>query len=396
MTSRLRLITNYWEGIVAADFTLDQVRQHSARLGYLLAEQALTCLVAYDTRFMSSLFAQDIYRSFTELGVPVSMVPTAVPLPAVQLALDKQQADCALIVSARNRPYWYNGLVLLDPGASNLSLNDDTPTNNTPAAPAAPPFPEMPEGGTPGQAITTDTTLDLRRPYIDMFPHLVDLNLIRRSTLTVFADPMHGTVVGYLPAVLGDNSQTKAIEINREPDPLFDRLPPLPAHTNLARLRKLVRESDSNLGLAFSADGTALGAVDKNGEQLTQLEMALLLASYLVRQYRQKGVVIAPPPANGTPLAAAASRGVSAWEQVLGFKVELADNPTERITEFLEQGQQDLLLGCTAAGEIIINKYSTYPDALIAGLLLVEIVARSGGSLRASLNELHARLERQQ
>jgi phosphomannomutase len=392
MTSRLRLITNYWEGIVAADFTLEQVRQHSARLGEMLADQALTCLVAYDTRFMSSLFAQDIYRSFTELGVPVSMVPTPVPLPAVQLALDKQRADCAIIVSARNRPYWYNGLVLLDPGQSTLSLQAEA---TTAALPPPVPFPEMPEGGTPGQAITTDTTLDLRRPYLDMFHNLVDLNLIRRSTLTVFADPMHGTMVGYLPAVMGEGSQTKAIEINREPDPLFDRLPPLPAHTNLARLRKLVRESDSNLGLAFSADGTALGVVDKNGEQLTLLDTALLLASYLVRQHRQKGVVIAPPPMNGTPLAAAATRGISAWEQVLGFRVELADNPTERITEFLEDGQQDLLLGCTNAGEIIINKYSTYPDALIAGLLLVELIARSGGTLRASLNELHASLERQ-
>jgi phosphomannomutase len=392
MSSRLRLITNYWEGIVAADFTLEQVRQHSARLGDMLAEQALTCLVAYDTRFMSSLFAQDIYRSFTELGVPVSMVPTPVPLPAVQLALDKQQADCAIIVSARNRPYWYNGLVLLDPGQSNLSLQAEA---SAAALPAPAPFPDMPEGGTPGQAITTDTTLDLRRPYIDMLQNLVDLNLIRRSTLTVFADPMHGTMVGYLPAVMGEGSYTKAIEINREPDPLFDRLPPLPAHTNLARLRKLVRESDSNLGLAFSADGTALGVVDKNGEQINLLDMALLLGAYLVRHYRQKGVVIAPPPVPGTALAAAATRGISAWEQVLGFRVELADDPTERITEFLADGQHDLLLGCTNAGEIIINKYSTYPDALIAGLLLIELVARSGGTLRASLNELHASLERQ-
>ncbi len=391
MTSRLRLITNYWEGIVTADFTLEQVRKRSTRLGEILADQALTCLVAYDTRFMSSLFAQDIYRSFTELGVPVSMVPTPVPLPAVQLALNKQRADCAIIVSARNRPYWYNGLVLLDPGQSTLSLQAEA---NTAALPPPAPFPEMPEGGTPGQAITTDTTLDLRRPYLDMLQNVVDLSLIRRSTLTVFADPMHGTMVGYLPAVMGEGSQTKAIEINREPDPLFDRLPPLPAHTNLARLRKLVRESDSNLGLAFSSDGTALGVVDKNGEQLTLLDTALLLASYLVRQHRQKGVVIAPPPAHGTPLAAAATRGISAWEQVLGFRVELAENPTERITEFLDDDQQDLLLGCTNAGEIIINKYSPYPDALIAGLLLVELIARSGGSLRASLNELHASLER--
>jgi phosphomannomutase len=339
---------------------------------------------------MSNLFAQDIYRYLVMRGVPVSLVPNPVPLPAIQFALDKQQADCGLYISARNRPYWYNGLVLLESAANNLSLTSDTTSEDEAETSAiasilgTQPFPGSGE-------FVADSTLDVRKPYLDMLSSQVDVGLIRRATLTIFADPMHGTVSGYLPAVIGEGSQTKAIEINRETDPLFGKTTPLPAENGLARLRKLVRESDSHIGLAFSADGTALGIVDKNGEQIDQFEVVLLLASYMVGQYRQKGTVIMAPPAESSPLAKATA-SIGTWEDILGFKVELAANTTERISEFLANDQQNLLLGCTPAGEMIMSNYTSYPDALIAGLLMVELVARNGGNLRTLLNDLRENL----
>lgn len=391
MNSHLRLFDNLWEGVFATDFTLEHVRQRCSQLVKSLLAHRANCLVAYDTRFMSNLFAHDIYYFLKQRGVEVKLVPTPVPLPAVQLALNNNQAHCALYVSARNRPYWYNGIVLLEQGVPHLSLEPD-PDNGSVAEGTEPqPFPASADSNAAAQSFIADSTLDARKPYIDMLRNLIDINLIRRVTLTIFADPMHGTLAGYLPAVIGDGSYTKAIEINREVDPLFGKVTPLPSQAALSRLCKLVRESDSHIGLAFSADGTALGVVDKNGEQLEQLEIVLLLASYLSSQYRQKGVVIAPPPAAGTPLATATAE-LSSWEDTLGFKVELVSNPDERITEFLKQQQHNLLVGCTSAGELILSKYSSYPDALVAGLLMIELAARGGGSLRTSLDNLRALL----
>jgi phosphomannomutase len=394
MKPRLRLVTNVWEGTVAADFTLNQVRQHCYYLGEQLIGQNLTCLLAYDTRFMSNLFAQDIYRYLVMRGVPVSIVPNPVPLPAIQFALDKQQADCGLYISARNRPYWHNGLVLLESAANNLTLTPEEPgaTGGEGEADASAADSNLSTQPFPGSGeFVADSTLDVRKPYLDMLGSQVDVGLIRRATLTIFADPMHGTASGYLPAVIGEGSQTKAIEINRETDPLFGKATPLPAENGLSRLRKLVRESDSHIGLAFSADGTALGVVDKNGEQINQFEVVLLLASYMAGQYRQKGTVIMPPPAEGSPMAKAVA-AVGSWEDILGFKVELATNTTERISEFLANDQHNLLLGCTPAGEMIMSHYTSYPDALIAGLLMVELVARNGGNLRTLLNDLRENL----
>lgn len=391
MNARFRLFDNFWDGVFATDFTLDHVRQHCYHLGKALLEHNLSCLVAYDTRFMSDLFAHDMYHYLENQGVQVSLVPTSVPLPAVQMALNSQHAQCALFVSARNRPYWYNGLVLLQGREARLSLRFDEAMSTAQGMPEPAPFPSPSDTNTPGQVFFAGSTLDVRKPYLDMLRGLVDVNLIRRVTLTIFTDPMHGTMAGYLPEIIGGGNYTKAIEINREIDPLFGKITPLPEQTAITRLCKLVRESDSHIGLAFSADGTVLGVVDKNGEKLDQLEVVLLLASYLVSQYRQKGIVVAPPPAAGTPLANAVP-GLSTWEDTLGFKVELAQDPIQRITEILAQEQQKLLVGCTTDGELIMSKYSLYPDALIAGLLMVELVARNGGSLRTSLDDLRARL----
>lgn len=384
MSARLRLVANVWQGIYTTDFTLDQVRRRCYRLGEILRERAWSCLIAYDTRFMSNLFARDISAGLAQQGIAASLAPAPAPLPAVQLALDQRRANCALVVSARNRPYWFNGLVLLGPlnETEILRLHDYPLTLQ--------PFP--PTGDTTPPAQPADQPPDLRGPYLEMLRGRIDIELVRRSTLTMFVDPMNGTTIGYIPALISDSGQTRAIEINRETDPLFGKLTPLPAEAGLTRLRKLVRESDSHIGLAFSADGTALGVIDKNGDQLDHLEIALLLAAYLARQHRQRGMVVAPLPAAGSPLASKLA-GLGAWEDAMGLKVELSPDANARIAELLAQEKPNLLLGCTQEGELVLGRFALYPDALLAGLLLVEMIARNGGNFRVLIDELREHLK---
>lgn len=387
MNAPFHLFHNLWDGVFTTDFKLDHVRRRCYRLGRLLLARSAHCIVAYDTRFMSNLFAQDVYHYLRLQGVSVSLVPTPVPLPALQSAVDRQQGQYALYVSARNRPYWYNGLVLLgatDPELS-LTASDADPTGEDQFSLQR--FPASSEQIIPGQDFAAESTLDVRKPYLDMVRTLIDVNIIRRVPLTIFADPMHGSLASYLPAIIGEGSQTKAIEINREIDPLFNKITPLPTTSALSRMCKLVRESDSNVGLAFSADGTILGVVDKNGIPLEQIEIVLLLASYLSNQYRQKGIVIAPPPAAGSPFAHAGA-DLNSWEEALGFKVELNQHATERLTSLIAGGAENLLVGCTNEGELLLNRYCLYPDALVAGLLMIEIIARGGGALRPSRDDL--------
>src|SRR5689334_6148367 len=113
MAARPRLNRYNWEGVFSADFTLDSFRRRCQALAEVLAARGWSCLIAHDTRFMAAQFARYAYQSLAERGVRVSFSPTPVPFPAVELALEQKRADTALIVSASNRPFWYNGLIVL-------------------------------------------------------------------------------------------------------------------------------------------------------------------------------------------------------------------------------------------------------------------------------------------
>jgi phosphomannomutase len=319
---------------------------------------------------MGNLFARALNADLNVRGVRSRLAASPTPLPAVYYALDRKLADCALMVTARKRPYYYNGLVLIAP-APGIALTTGGSQAQQPFAPlidSAPAPADQP---------------DLRADYLESLRGAVDLDLIRRVTLTIFVDAMNGTAAGIFPALLGEGGQTRAIEINREPDPLFGKITPHPAETGLNRLKKLVRESDSHLGLAISADGTALAVIDKSGEQIDPTELALLLGGYLSRQHRHRGPLVAPAPGPDSPLAGAR---VAAWEEANMAKAELTASPDARIAELLEQERPSLLLGASADGEISIGRLAAYPDATLAGLLVAEMVARSGGSLRALID----------
>lgn len=364
MSPRYRPFIHSWEAVYAADFTLDHVRQRCASVGKGLAERGWSCLVAYDTRFMGNLFARAISSDLLARGLSVKMVAAPSPLPALHHALDSRLADCALFVSACNRQYFYNGLVLLAPSPG-LSL--DPAPHELPPAPFPPAEP------------AADPPFDLRADYLEALRAVVDIELIRRTSMTIFVDAMSGTTAGVFPTLLGENGQTRAIEINREADPLFGKIAPRPAEAGLNRLKKLVRESDSHLGLAISADGTALAVVDKNGEQIDLAETTLLLAAYLARQHRHRGMVVGPAPGSGSALA---NGRLATWDEANGLKADLVAAPEPLIQSSLEQERPGLLIGCSAEGEITIGRFAAYPDAMLAGLLIAEMVARNNNNLR--------------
>lgn len=361
-----RPLLQAWEAAYTAELTLDQLRRRAATIGAALALQRARCLIAYDTRFLANLFAQTLAQDLTARGVSVLLADTPVPLPAIHHALDRKQASCALYVSARNQPYYMGGLILIGDEKSGLSLDPaPDPLPPVPFPPTAPP----------------EATVDLRAPYLEMLRNALDLEAIRRLPMTFFVDAMAGSTAGMVTALLGEGGQTRAIEINRDPDPLFARGAPQPFAASLNRLRKLVRESDSHLGLAISGDGTALAVVDPAGEVLDSFETALLLAGYLASQHRQRGLVIAPPPAPQSPLQIQ-PKYLTAWQETTGHRLELATNSLS--------SERQPVVAMTASGEVLLSRWSTCPDGLLAGLLMCEAVARSQGGLRALCATLRA------
>ncbi len=359
-----------WIAVHADGFTVSGARARCHALAPLLVERGWSCLIAAGTRFMAPQFGHDCQRVFEQYGVPTSSIASPVPFPAIELALLQGRADCALVVGARNRPYWYGGLILLGPSHEPL-LIDPPPFVDTTPFPTAPPAPDR-------------LTIDIRSPYIEALRDRIDVDLIKRSALTIFVDAMSGTGAGIIPAVLGDDGQAKAVEINREPDAFFGKQTPNPAEHSLARLRKLVRESGSTFGSAISADGRALAVVDQLGETIAPLDLALLLGHYLARQHRQRGVIVAPAGSPEPP------GGLRAWMDASGIGVELAADPTARAAALRDGDRSGALIAVSADGEVSVGHDGGTPDATRTTLLLAELCARNGGTLRGSIEATRA------
>jgi hypothetical protein len=117
-----------------------------------------------------------------------------------------------------------------------------------------------------------------------------------------------------------------------------------------------------------------LGVVDNEGELASPLEIALLLAHYLNRQHRQRGLVIVPAS------AAASAPWVRVWETQTGLSVEFAEQPALRIAEARAVCQ--VLIGVTEDGQLTFGRAGGIGDAPLAALMLVELVARRGVKLR--------------
>lgn len=68
MTIRPRFVSSAWYGIYTVEFTRAHVEQSCTTLGAAILQRKLTCVVAYDTRFMSNLFALSAYTSSNSRG----------------------------------------------------------------------------------------------------------------------------------------------------------------------------------------------------------------------------------------------------------------------------------------------------------------------------------------
>jgi phosphomannomutase len=360
---------HHWSGVYAVDFTLDAVRRRAASLAAQLSASGWSCLVAADTRFMASQFALDAFRTLESSGALCLYCPTPAPLPAIERALDARRADCALMISAGSEAAWQNGMIAITPGLDAPLFGD------LPEPDRARPFPPV---GEPSEALQ----IDLRALYLEALKTTADIDLIRRTSQTIFVDSMGGTLGGYVTTLLGDGSQTRAIEINRDPDPLFARRTPHPSEAGLVRLRKLVRESDSHLGVAISADGRAIGVVDNLGDLISPVELALALAKHLARHQRYKGTVVIP--AGGEPIPG----GARAWEDTFGLKIEQSEGAAHRISEIVERDRNSLLVGVTPSGEVTLGRSAGAPDGMAAALVLIEAIARAGLKLRPLIQAL--------
>ena len=90
-----------------------------------------------------------------------------------------------------------------------------------------------------------------------------------------------------------DGGATRVIPINSERNPIFPGMrAPEPIDQNLTKLKKVVKESGADVGIAFDGDADRVGLVDEKGRFINQLQVFGLLAYYLLEVKGWRGPIV--------------------------------------------------------------------------------------------------------
>ncbi|MGH9706820.1 MAG: phosphoglucomutase/phosphomannomutase family protein, partial [Candidatus Acidiferrales bacterium] len=193
--TQIKFGTDGWRGIIAEDFTFENVRTvtHAIARYVVRAEKpGADVLVGYDTRFGSENFARVAAETVAAAGIPVWLATEACPTPAISLLVKLRGAAAGIQISASHNPYRWNGIKLKASYGSS-------------ASPAIVAQVEMElekvlRQGVPHLPPRKDLihSLDVRAPYLETLSGLVDWDRLRASQFRFVIDPMHGAGRGLL------------------------------------------------------------------------------------------------------------------------------------------------------------------------------------------------------
>ena len=286
--------TDGWRGIIAQDFTFDNVRicaqgvaDHLKQTG--LAQRGL--IIGYDNRFASEDFASAAAEVIAGNGIKTYLCPKAMPTPVISFGVVAQKAGGAIIITASHNPADWNGFKYKSESGSSASPEVTAKIEKNIAR-------ILTTGKINQIALSQGIDkglieyLDLAPVYSQQLTNLIDLNELRQAKLKVVVDPMYGAGIGYFETLLG-NGAIELIGINNERNPLFPGIKqPEPIEVNLAKLSATVKQQKANVGIATDGDADRIGIIDEKGEFLTPLQVFALLALYLLETRGERGGIV--------------------------------------------------------------------------------------------------------
>ena len=370
MLTQIKFGTSGWRAIMAEEFTFANVQRAVGGIARYVASQkpqGARVIVGRDPRFLGETFCTMAADILSAQGITPLVVAEPAPTPAFAHAVVHHKADGVINFTASHNPPEYNGIKFSTPDGC-PALPDVTKKIEA----------EIVAGDTanttpPSRAKTTHGALDPKPAYLKRLAEIIDLDVIRKAKLRAVFDPMWGAARGYSDEVLrGAGLQVATVHDYR--DVLFGGHAPEPDDHLLEDLRKKMRETGAQIGIATDGDADRFGIVDADGTFLQPNYVIALLFDYLVESRGWKNGVAKSVATTNLINALAEKHGVELHETPVGFKY---------IGELIMQDK--IAIGGEESAGLSIRHHVPEKDGVLAGLLCCEAVARRGKSLGEQL-----------
>src|SRR5436190_12088778 len=371
--------TDGWRAVIADEFTfanLERVSQATADYWSAnpVAGTEKKVIVGYDRRFLSDQFGQRTAEVLAGNGFQVVLTPEPTPTPSVSFAVKEQRAVGGVMITASHNPPMFNGFKLKSHYGGSAdqatcqaieSLLDRNPV----------------KAKNLGEAQKESDILinDVRPSHYAALKKLVDFKLIAKSKLRFAHDALFGVGAGCFEQLLAGTT-CRVTTLNGKHDPLFGGINPEPIEKNYARSAAFLKKHPHDICLVTDGDADRVGGMDGRGRALSTHQLICLLLRHFVVNRQGKGRVIKALTTTSMVDKMCAAYGLELVETGVGFKYIAA-----------EMIKGNVLLGAEESGGIGFPGHIPERDGILAGLMLLEMLATE----KTSINKILARLEKQ-
>ena len=360
--------TDGWRGIIADDFTYENVRVAARAIAHYVIEKedpTRGVCIGWDTRFGSQSFARIVAQVLSQAGIPVAVASGITPTPALSFAVrERKAAGGVMITSSHNPPEWNGVKYKASYGGSGLpsimTAIESYLGRDLPAAPK------------PGKI----EDVDFNPLYITAIAKFVDLDEIRASGYRFLIDSMYGAGRGILHGIF-ERAGIPSVEIRSEINPAFPGINPEPILPHIHATQLAVVQHKCQAGLITDGDADRIGAVDEHGNVVDAHKILALLTWWLLERKQWPGEVTRAFNTTKMIDRIAAKYGRKLNEHGIGFKY---------VAELMLQ--RDILIGGEESGGVGLSRHLPERDGLLNSLLIANVMAdekKTLGQLIAAL-----------
>src|SRR4051812_3632776 len=369
--------TSGWRGLIARDFTFDNVRLAAQGIAEYLnshpaANRSRQVIVGYDTRFLGREFSLAAAEVLAAAGLTPLLCNRDTPTPVIAHTIRAKKAAGGINMTASHNPAEYQGL--------KFSTSNGAPAQPEVTREIEANIVRLQEQNWSFKSAVVGTyeckTIDPQPEYFKQLRKLVNFNAIKKAKLKIAVELMYGTGRGYLDKLL-EGAGAKITVFHNELNPLFGGHHPEPNAEGMAEVSKFVRSGKAQLGLGLDGDADRFGIVDKDGTWLAPNQVLALALYHLKKNRGWTGAVVRTVPTSHQVDAVAHLLGVPVHETPVGFKY---------IGALMER--EPIIVGGEESGGLSVKGHVPEKDGVLACLLMAELVATERKSLGQILKQL--------
>jgi phosphomannomutase len=381
--------TDGWRAVISDSFTFHNLRMVTQAIADAVASSSWNngdvivpppdpkkMVVGFDTRFLSDRYAMDVARVLAANDFTVFLGQSDAPTPAYSFAVKNLCASGGVMITASHNAPRYNGVKLKSGHGSSASPEQcrrvEVYLTDNEEQGRGPNLMDFDHARNEGKIVRFNPIPS----YHDHLRKLINFDVIADACQRVVIDSMYGSGRGVMRGIL-QGTGCEVYEIRGEMNPGFGGVHPEPIMRYLSPLAGAIGAGMGDYGLATDGDADRIGAMDERGNFVDPHKIMALAVKHLVEKRGLTGSIVRTVSTTNMLDRLAKRYGLAVHETPVGFN---------HIADYMQT--EDVLIGGEESGGISFKGHIPEGDGVLMGLLIIEMVASSGGTLYELVEEL--------